>query len=543
MTSYRLLVKDRPPMTVGPEAPQLSVGRAPGNDWVLEDASLSRRHARFEWNPDGLGLRDLGSRFGTALNGVVIQDQVTVRPGDDVILGNVRIQVAEVPEVALKIGPAEAGPALESTAVDAAALRTGAAPAGTPWPQTLIFLQKMTLGLVRDVPVQELLENLLEELLEQLQAERGALLLKDPQGELQPSVVRVRGAGRGTGPIQLSRTLVEAALERREAILLTDPRNDPALASRSLILSGVSSAIVTPLEAEGQVSGLLYCDTRSWLKPFTLDDLHLATTLAHVAAAKLRSARLLAETQKLKALEHEMALAQAIQQRMLPLATLGDGPVDLYAELRPSRDVGGDLYDWQWHHGRLCFCIGDVSGKGVPAALVMALTKTLFRSNGRFLDDPAQLMGAMSSLIYEETGPAIFVTAFCGFFDPADGRLVYSNGGHEPPVILPAHGPARFLETRSGLGLGILPDYPVQDQETVLGEDETALLYTDGVTEAANPAGELFGSVRLLAALERRPDGAPRGVVQHLLGSVDQFAAGAPQADDITLLSLRQRRA
>ena len=544
MATYALKVRDRPARTIGPQAPVVTVGRAPQNDWTIEDASLSRQHARFEWDAQGLSIQDLGSRFGTSLNGKAIQDRVGLRPGDELILGNVLVEVAVLGEPSVHIDP-QAGPDPALAAFTMPAARVlggeGAERNSGPLPQALTFIHELTLGLIHDVSPQELLEDLLDKLLAYLEADRGVVLLKDPQGTLQPTAIRVRGSGGAHLRINLSHTLVEAALDRREALLLTDPVGDPELASRSLILSGVTTALVTPLEAEGQVIGLLYFDSHSHLRQFSRDDLQLATTLAHVAAAKLHGARLLAEAQKTRAMEQEMAIARDIQLRMLPLGNPGDSPAELYAELRSAREVGGDLYDYRWQGGRLHFCIGDVSGKGVPAALVMALTKTLFRASGAFLEDPSSLMAAVNGLLYEATAPGIFVSAFCGRFDPADGRLVYSNAGHEPPVILSPHRPVRFLETRPGLALGILPDFAYRAQEAALLDQEALLLYTDGVTEAMNPVRAMFTADRLQAELERRPGESPQAVVEHVLEALARFTAGGPQADDITLMCLRNR--
>ena len=542
MPTFALKARNRSQATIGPHASVLTVGRSPQNDWTIEDASLSRQHARFEWDGRGLSIQDLGSKFGTALNGQSIEDRAGLKPGDELILGNVLVEVVELGLPTVHID-ARTAPDLGLAAftMPAERVRGGEGAGSGPLPQALAFIHELTLGLIREVSPQELLEALLNKLMGYLDADRGVVLLKDPQGALQPAAIRVRGSG-GGNRINLSQTLVEAALERREALLLTDPEGDPELASRSLILSGVTTAIVTPLEAEGQVIGLVYFDSRSLLRQFSRDDLQLAATLAHVAAAKLHGARLLAEAQRTRAMEQEMAIARDIQLRMLPMASPPDSPAELYAELRSAREVGGDLYDYRWQDGRLHFCIGDVSGKGVPAALVMALTKTLFRASGAFLEDPSRLMAAVNGLLYEATAPGIFVSALCGRFDPADGRLVFSNAGHEPPVILSPSGPARFLETAPGLALGILAEFSYPAQETVLQAGEALLLYTDGVTEALNPARELFTADRLLAELERRPDEAPEALVGHLMGALARFTAGAPQADDITLMCLRHRR-
>ena len=511
MASFQLQIKGLPPKTLGPKAPAITVGRSPQNDWVIEDATLSRQHARIEW--------------------------VDVAPGDELILGTLRVEVALLAEPTVRIDrEAPQDPALDTFTMPAAKVRSGADRDGGQWSQALTFMHDLTLGLIQDVTPQDLLETLLDKLMHFLKADRGVVLLKDPQGAIRPSVARIRGTQRPDLQISLSHTLVEAAVDRREAL------NDPQLASRSLILSGVTTAIVSPLEAEGEVIGLLYFDSHSLLKQFTRDDLQLVATLAHVAAAKIQGARLLAEVRKSRALEQEMGIARRIQRRMLPKGSPGEGPFSLHAELRSAKEVGGDLYDYHWQDGQVRFCIGDVSGKGVPAALVMALTRTLFRATGAFLDDPARLMAAVNNHICEGTGSGIFVTAFCGSFDPASGRLVYCNAGHEPPAVLAPERPSRFLEVRPGLALGILKDYPYQAQETVFGGEELLLLYTDGVTEAMNPALEPFTSARLQFELDLQNVTGPEAVVRQVLGAVDRFAGGAPQADDITLMCLQRRR-
>jgi serine phosphatase RsbU (regulator of sigma subunit) len=542
--SYQLKIKGQPTRTLGPDAPTIRVGRAAENDWVIEDQSLSRRHAQFEWSPDGPALRDLGSRFGTSLNGVAIQDPVRIQPGDQVIMGTVLVEVSQFAEPSVRIEPEGApDPAMNALAVPAASLRgSGQDPQTDRWNQVLETMNELTLGLIQETPPQRLLEHLLEKLMSFLGADRGAVLLVDPQGTLAPEAIRVHGGHASQRQIRLSRTLVEAALERREAILLTDPAADPQWATRSLILSGITSAIITPLETEGQVSGLLYADSRDRIRRFTRDDLQLATILAHVAAAKIHAARLMAEAQRTRTLEHEMGIARDLQLRMLPRGDPGEGPFELCADLRPAKEVGGDLYDYQWHQGQLRFCIGDVCGKGVPAALVMALTKTLFRANGAFLDDPAQVMAAVNALIYEETGPGIFVSAFFGRFDPASGRLAWCNAGHEPPILLAPGRPARFLDTGASLALGVLEQYGFRTRETLLAPGEGLLLYTDGVTEAVDDGQGMFGRDRLLAVLDGGPEGPAPAVVKEVLGALERFTDGAAQADDITLLCLRHSR-
>ncbi|HJW08977.1 MAG TPA: FHA domain-containing protein, partial [Holophagaceae bacterium] len=392
MTRIEILISGLPPRALGPEAAMVTVGRSLQNDMVVEDSSLSRHHARFEFSEGRVTLEDLGSRNGTQVNGLEITRKCAVKPGDEILLGTVPVTLKELPQKgaasAAKAGPAvlidRSGPGNLANAtlrMSAAMLRSGLGQPANDWTQALAFIQELTLGLIRDVTPEQLLEDLMDRLFGFLDADRGVVLLRNAQGEVEPVVVRTREGAAAKGKIRLSHTVVEAALQRREALLINDPINAQGLASESLVFSGVSTLIVTPLEAEGQVIGLLYFDAMPRREPFNEDDLRLVTTLAHVAAAKLQSARLMVEVQKTRALEQEMGFARTIQQRLLPHRTPEGGPFSLHAELRAAKEVGGDLYDYFWTRDRFHFCIGDVSGKGVPAALVMAMTKTLFQAN------------------------------------------------------------------------------------------------------------------------------------------------------------------
>lgn len=544
MIRLHINVAGHPPITLGPESPVVSVGRAPTNDLTLLDESLSRLHARFALVEGAATLEDLGSKNGTRVNGVPVTGRQSLKSGDVIHFGSVKATVLQDASSKVVIDYKDAPDLSRGTLVmPAAMLRSGllapAQPGADRWPRAMSVLQELTLGLIRDVTAQQLLEDLVEKLFEFLEAEHGVVLLRDASGAVEPVVVRTRKGRASKADIHLSHTLVEAALERREAILLRDNGGSPELASKSLIISGVTSAIVTPLEAEGEVIGLLYFDAFLTRKSFDEDDLRLVTVLAHVAAAKIHNARLAEEVQKKRALEQEMAIARTIQQRLVPHETPSEGAFQLFATLRPAKEVGGDLYDYFWDERRLFFCIGDVSGKGVPAALVMALTKTLFRANAAFLDDPALIMAAVNARLYEETDPTMFVTAFCGFLDLADGRLRYSNAGHDRPLILSPQGGATSLEAVPGLALGVFPTFKYPLQEVLLAPGECFLLYTDGVTEAVDPDQHLYGLARLTAALEGLGPTSPEAAIQAVLDSVDGFARGAPQADDITAVCFR----
>jgi sigma-B regulation protein RsbU (phosphoserine phosphatase) len=323
------------------------------------------------------------------------------------------------------------------------------------------------------------------------------------------------------------------------------PPGVPGEAAKSLKLINTGSTLCAPvLDSKGKLLGVIESLNKTGGRQFDKHDESLMRALvAHVAAAMERT--LLTELRvENERFEESLRVANEIQMRMLP-----DGEVELPAEarfairahIRPARQIGGDLYDFFWNDERVYFCIGDVAGKGLGAALVMAMTKTLFRAHAAFHDDPAKVMSAASARLYEETDPSMFVTAFCGVLDLRDGRLLYSNAGHDRPLILAEGRRVRPFLSNAGLPLGVVPGFNYLTEEKTLQEREALFLYTDGVTEAANRAEELFKMDRLCQVLEACGSPAPSRVVPAVLESVDRFSEGLPQADDVTMLCIQYR--
>jgi sigma-B regulation protein RsbU (phosphoserine phosphatase) len=242
--------------------------------------------------------------------------------------------------------------------------------------------------------------------------------------------------------------------------------------------------------------------------------------------------------------EQSLRLAGEIQMRMLPSGTVvlpDKSPFAIHAFIRPARQIGGDLYDFFWNDESLSFCIGDVTGKGIGAALVMAMTKTLLRAYSVFQYDPARLMSAVNARLSEETDPSMFVTAFCGLLDLRTGRLLYSNAGHEPPLIVRAGKPVERLISKSGIPLGALRSFKYVVEKVMLEPGDAVLLFTDGVTEAANRSQELFSTQRLREVVDRCGASDPSYIVSEVVESVDEFAGGTPQSDDIAMVCVQFR--
>lgn len=239
----------------------------------------------------------------------------------------------------------------------------------------------------------------------------------------------------------------------------------------------------------------------------------------------------------------EMEAAAAIQESILPQPLSYDAAspaVDLYAEMHPAREIGGDFYDYfPVGDDRLAVTIADVSGKGIPAALFMAVSRTVLRSVSG-IDNMAGRMGEANRLLSADNAASMFVTMFHGVIDLATGILRYCNAGHNPPYLLRAEGGREILKP-TGVAFGLDADMPYRIEEIILRPGDALFLFTDGITEAFDPTGEEFGTARLEAALETGRGRSARELIGGVLRATEAFAAGAEQSDDITCLALRFR--
>jgi len=245
----------------------------------------------------------------------------------------------------------------------------------------------------------------------------------------------------------------------------------------------------------------------------------------------------------------ELHVANTIQSSMLP--RIFPYPPDrrefsIYATMVPAKSVGGDFYDFYILHGpsqtgtHLAFVIADVSGKGIPAALFMAITQSLLKTRAMQGESPAQIFANLNQQLCQNNDAGMFVTAYMGLLELATGKLVVANAGHNPPLIRHRNGRFEWLRQKSGFVLAGMENMHYRDFEMCLQPGDRLFLYTDGVTEALNPQNELYGEQRLEDALNEF-DHEPKGVMEllpYIQKKIDAFANGAEQADDVTMLAM-----
>jgi sigma-B regulation protein RsbU (phosphoserine phosphatase) len=272
---------------------------------------------------------------------------------------------------------------------------------------------------------------------------------------------------------------------------------------------------------------------------FFSHDPNLAINLIQLSIKRFIE-NLKAETAARERIESELRIAAEIQTSMLPRVFPQRKEFEIFALMDPAKEVGGDFYDFFFVGGdRLCFNIGDVSGKGVPAALFMAITKTLLKTEALRGLSSEEVVNQVNNILYPDNQTCMFVTIFCIILNLETGEIEFANGGHNPPLISTDSGGFEFMQVPKGFVIGAMENSKCGSAKTILKPGDTIFLYTDGVTEAMSPQSQLFSEERLKACLIKLKDRGITEIIQGTLEEIRTFAQGAPQSDDITMVALR----
>ncbi|MGH3491998.1 MAG: PP2C family protein-serine/threonine phosphatase [Sciscionella sp.] len=315
--------------------------------------------------------------------------------------------------------------------------------------------------------------------------------------------------------------------------------DSPALAA----MRETGVMLVVPLVASGELIGLLNLGPRLSEGGYSTDDRQLLDALAGYAAPAMRVGQLVrqqeAEARRRERIEQELKVAQLIQQQFLP-KSLPELPTwDVAAFYRPARSVGGDFYDFlPLPDGRMMLVVGDVTDKGVPAALVMASTHALLRSTTAHASSPGEVLARVNDLLCEDIPAHMFVTCFALVIDPSTGQVDYANAGHDLPYLRGAQGVTELRAT--GMPLGLMSGMSYEERSAALQPGDCVLLHSDGVAEAHDPDRQMFGFPRLAEVVGRGAAG--ERLLGLCLAELGRFTGpGWEQEDDITLVSLQRR--
>jgi serine phosphatase RsbU (regulator of sigma subunit) len=527
------------------EQDRYRLGRSSVNDLSFpEDGRLSREHLVFERTVDGWTVQDLHSRNGTRINGLNSAERTPLRDGDRISAGNLSIQFSRkagsrsaAQHRVVFLDEALTGPIPPDTiSVDLkTALESSTDTTRGPALEHVHITALLRAGreLASHCPLNELFHTILNLSLDAVKASRGALMT------LEGGVLKLE-ASRGEG-IGIS-TAVRDRVLAGQSILVRDARLSDFLAHRySIQIQEIRSVLAVPLQTDHQVIGLIYLDSPHLIREFTADDLNVLTVLANVAAIRIEHARLLEVEQAEKLMARELEQAAAIQRRLLPAGAPNVAGFDIAGYNAACRKVGGDYYDFLPYAGnRLAVLVADVSGKGMPASLLMsnlqARTQVIFDGTDTLALEVSRLNRATAL----NTPAHSFVTFVIGVLDPAKGEFTYCNAGHNAPLLLRADGKVERLSP-TGTVLGLFPEAGYEQESCHLQPGDTLVLFSDGVTEAPRLGDGLeFGEDRLLDLVRARRHESAVQIAKRIETELFSFTAGAPLTDDATFVLVRR---
>src|SRR5262245_8382858 len=399
--------------------------------------------------------------------------------------------------------------------------------------------------MAREVRLDNLLPVIMEKTTEVMEADRSSLFLYDESShELWSKIAQGLELKEIRFPIGVGIAGDVAKTGKAANIpdAHQDPRFNPDFDKQTNYRT--RSVLCLPLiNTAGKLVGVIQTLNKKGGDTFNSEDESLFEALAAHAVVALERARLTEAYVEKQRMEEALKLAHEIQMSILPKIFPPfpqRSEFDLYATVEPAREVGGDFYDFfLTEDDHLCFAIGDVSGKGVPASLFMAVTITLLKVIATRVRRPAAVLAELNDELYRDNETGMFVTIFYGVLNIRTGVVEYSNGGHNPPYLLSSQGTVVLLDNPGGMALGVRANALYRAQQIQLRPDESLFLYTDGLTEAMDRAANLFSESRLQACLQTLTSATPPELVRGAVAAVKHFATGAEQSDDITALAIQ----
>lgn len=406
----------------------------------------------------------------------------------------------------------------------------------------LSILNELASAISASQDVTEVIQTITRRSLTAVRAEQGVITLVGTEAsDPTRTLVRTMSGSSESEAFRPDQSLLGWMHLNKRPLLLNNPREDKRFSGVKWP-ENVRSILTVPMMAQSRLIGILtlYNKKRSE-EGFSPGDQRLIAILASQSAQVVEGARLYEEEKELLAMRQEVQLAQEIQSNLLP----SEAPEILGYELAgisiPAKEVGGDYFDYiPMADGRMGLAVGDVSGKGVGAALLMATSQATLRGQVVGADDPAEAMGRTNFLMCSATRRGTFVTLFLAMLDPETGKVSYANAGHNRPFIVGPDGRFEVLTTGS-LVLGFMRSHTYQRAEHTLAPGETLVIYSDGVTEAMNPSSEQFEEERLYDLAKKHQNDGANAVLDRVINEVKRFAGEREQSDDITLLIVRRK--
>lgn len=529
-----------------------TIGRSARSDVCIPDAFASRLHAEIRQEGDNFWLQDLGSANGTRYEGNIVSNPIPIVSGGEIQIGETKIVFKNE----------KAKEAVNSTliadntqALDPSMTISFSRPKNptaeildsqfSERSELLGLISKVGVALLSSSGLEETLNQVASLVFEAIPAERVVIMLRDESESdgMKIAVAKERGKDDQPDEVRISRTVMEEVMVAGKSVLTADAQHDPKFASQTMALLGVRSVMAVPLSVSDteKVFGIVYADSPTNEATFTEEHLNILTTLASVASIRVENATLTEERFERERMERELELAAEIQQRFQPSAPPVMEDYELQGISFACYEIGGDYYDFiPRHNGRMLVALGDVSGKGTAAALLMSSLHAAIHAQTAAKSSLEVMVKSVNEYLSFNTPSNRFITFFVGELDPTNGELTYINAGHNPPLVARKNGLIEELDS-GGFPLGIMPMADFEVGKIQLQSGESVIVFSDGVNEAENVDGEEFGMERFKKVVKANLGKSAAGMRDKIESSVSAFTKTAPANDDITLVIVKRK--
>ena len=556
--------------------PRVTIGRSARNDLWTDDPFTSRLHAEIRQRGTDFWLSDMGSANGTYFNSVRLTTSVVLRDRDVVKVGETEIIFIENEETSplrkqtgVLIAPQIFGDQLqpEATIMPTSSQATNVAVsrllssidlnqtttdgfhkiADNP-SEVLAVISRVSLALLSSLSLDETLHRVLDSIFEALPADQGYLMLFErnadtKQDELICKARKMRKPKPNfeTEDVKISHSISELVLGQGKSVLTSDAQHDPRFQShQSVVLSGIRSVMAVPLMMDSKVLGMIYVDSSFGTNRFTESQLELLTLIAGVASIRIENARLLDVQVEQKRLANELSVASEIQLGLHPATSPAIEGYDLVGVSFPCYEVGGDYYDFiDRKNGKWVVALGDVSGKGTGAALLMSSLHAAVRAHITTPAAAPHVVAQINQYIHDNTPSNRYITFFYSELDPVTHQLSYVNAGHNAPILVRASGAVERLD-EGGLPVGLMPFVKYFEITVQLYPGDVFIIYSDGVTESVNEQEEEFDEPRLIEVIQKNMSRSAAGIRDRIDEALSRFVGKAKSVDDLTMVIVKR---
>jgi phosphoserine phosphatase RsbU/P len=407
--------------------------------------------------------------------------------------------------------------------------------------EELSILNDIATAIASTQSLDQITNLIVKKCVKHLKSEQGSIQLVDEKDFVNPfhTMIRVKNNQRGMQPLRFDQQISDWMLANKKPMIRNEFKQEEKISLQGDSILKIRSMLSVPMIIKGRMIGILTLFNKESAEGFTEADQRLLTIIAGQSANVIENSRLFEEEKKLMQIQQEIQVASEIQKNLLPQEIPSIEGYDIYAVNIPAREVGGDYYDFiKISETKTAIALGDVSGKGLPASMLMANLQATLRGQLLFCNCAKDCVKRANSMLFRSTDTSKFVTLFFGILDVEQHTLTYCNAGHNEPIFIQNDNKNKL--DKGGMLLSIFEQIDYDEEEILFDKGSTLVVFTDGITEAMNEQQEEYGDVRLEKLIENNPTVTSQELVTKILSDVQNFSFGVPQFDDITLMVIKR---